>query len=83
MTECEIYMTLAMRNFSDSDYTYHLKIKGRVKYFASMYKERKANKSWVYCGHPVRVSFCHFTCHDCWRHWMKEFTDNKQDHCDL
>lgn len=83
MTECEIYMTLAMRNIYDSDYTKPLKIKDKVKYFASMYKERKATKSWVYCGHPVTLSFCHFTCPDCWRNGMKEFTDNKQDHCDL
>ena len=83
MTECEIYMTLAIRNIYDSDYTKSLKIKDRVKYFASIYKESWATKSWVYCGHPVTLSFCRFTCPDCWRNCMKEFIDNKQDHCDL
>jgi hypothetical protein len=83
MTECEIYMTLAMRHIYDSDYARPLKIKDRVKYFASMYKNRKATKSWVFCGHPVTLPFCHFECHGCWEHWMKEFTDNKQDRCNL
>ena len=83
MTECEIYMTLAMRNIYNNDYAHPLKIKDRIKFFASSYKERNATKGWVFRGHPVTVSFCHFECHDCWRHWMKEFTDNKQDYCNL
>ena len=83
MTECEIYMTLAMRNIYVNDYAHPLKIKGSVEYFASMYKERKATKSWVFHGHPVTLSSCCLDCHDCWRHWMKEFTDNKQDYCNL
>ena len=67
MTECEIYMTLAMRNIHDNDCAHSLKIKDRVEYFASMYKDRKATKSWVFHGHPVTISVCYFDCHDCWQ----------------
>ena len=83
MTECEIYMTLATRNIYDNDCTKPLKIKDRVKYFASTYKARRNTRSWVFCGHPVTVSACNCKCHDCWEYWMEEFVRNKEDHCDL
>lgn len=83
MTECEIYMTLAMRNIYDNDRTKLLSVKDMVKHFAETYEERKITKSWVFHGHPVTLSFCHFECRKCWGHWMEEFINNKQDHCDL
>lgn len=83
MTECEMYITLAMRHVFNTDIVYNLSFSKRLGKFIKRYKESKGSRYWKLYGHPMNVMHCNYNCIDCWNRCTKEFVDNGEDRCDL